>query len=352
MYACVGIALLAVLVVGILMWNSDHYGPALRGEVSQPKHSVMVQESVNVAAVLRYIEEGYNGRNEEVLRSAFAPGFVQHTPYIPDGAEGFIGFYREEFERYPDPHMRVHRVFVEGDFVVLHSHLLFDRSDFGDDFAEGFALIGMYRLDDDSRIAEYWGIAQPISPSVTSVNGNSLFDGAINKRAESIMTARERRNQYDPEQDPGGRDAARDLQKKMSKAHRDMNRQVVLEYGRLLFDEGDFDSPRLRELVADDLIQHNPIEPNGLDELIEFFKPIKQQFPDVAGNVKRTVADGDFVVTQVHYAPLGSDDYTRGPYSFDIYRVVDGQIVEHWDTVGDLSQVESRRVEGNTNPVF
>ncbi len=296
-------------------------------------------ETRNVAAVLNFVEQGYNEQDTKTLRSAFAPNFIQHTPYIPDGPEGFISFYRREFANFPNPYMDVKRMFAENDLVILQTHLLFDKRDIGNDYGTGYALVSMFRMDDEHRIAEYWGLTQQVNPYTSSINGNSLFDGAVNKRTKHVMAAKERGDSLH-------------AKKRINQRHRDKNKRVVLEYSRLFFDEGDYDNPKLRKIVAHDLIQHNLNEPNGLDGLIEIFRPLKKQFPDVIANVKQSVADGDFVITQVHYAPRDSKDYTSGPYAFDIYRLEKGVIVEHWDVVGDLSQIENTRIETNTNPIF
>ena len=229
--------------------------------------------------------------------------------------------------------MDVKRVFAEDNKVVVHTHLLFDKGEIGNDFATGYALVSMFELNDESKITNYWGLTQQVGPFVQSINVHSLFDGAMNKRTQLLRDDQ--------------------TEEKVRQKYRKKNTDVVREYTELFFNEDDYDNPRLRELVADDLIQHNPTEPNGLDGLIEIFKGLRAENPGVKAYIIRAVADGEFVVTQMYFGTT-EDGFTRGEgiYTFDIYRVVDGVIVEHWDVLQPVAVIESKRVDANTNNLF
>jgi predicted SnoaL-like aldol condensation-catalyzing enzyme len=47
-------------------------------------------------------------------------------------------------------------------------------------------------------------------------------------------------------------------------------------------------------------------------------------------DIKRVIADAEFAV--VHYHMIPPDD-ARGVAVIDVWRLVDGRIVEHWDVV-------------------
>ncbi|WP_174189566.1 nuclear transport factor 2 family protein [Nocardia barduliensis] len=84
----------------------------------------------------------------------------------------------------------------------------------------------------------------------------------------------------------------------------------------------------LRTLLHDDFLEHSPGNPSGKDAFIDFIA----QAP-VAGSaleLARVIADDDYVV--MHYRmvpPDGEPDLAV----VDIWRMVDGKIVEHWDVV-------------------
>jgi predicted SnoaL-like aldol condensation-catalyzing enzyme len=91
------------------------------------------------------------------------------------------------------------------------------------------------------------------------------------------------------------------------------------------------------KFYAPDIKQHNPNVGQGLAGFQEFFGkifksplPVKPEMDPKADNI---VVQGDLVVmTFKHATPEPSDpSKTYDSYSFDMYRVKDGKIVEHWD---------------------
>ncbi|MEJ3749809.1 nuclear transport factor 2 family protein [Actinomycetes bacterium KLBMP 9797] len=84
----------------------------------------------------------------------------------------------------------------------------------------------------------------------------------------------------------------------------------------------------LRTLLREDFIEHSPGNPSGRDAFIEFIATAP-----VAGaklDLKRVIADDEYVV--MHYHML-SPEHERGVAVVDIWRFVDGQIIEHWDVL-------------------
>jgi predicted SnoaL-like aldol condensation-catalyzing enzyme len=75
-------------------------------------------------------------------------------------------------------------------------------------------------------------------------------------------------------------------------------------------------------------IQHNPDTPDGTAAFVESTKKFIAQFPKVSVEIRRVIAEGDFVVTH-DLVKLGPDD--RGLAGIDIFRLENGKIVEHWD---------------------
>ena len=104
----------------------------------------------------------------------------------------------------------------------------------------------------------------------------------------------------------------------------------------------------ITEYMDEHHVQHNPNEPNGTKGLIDYFSANFWTQPgDMDAHIKRIVAEGDLVVTQAHWAPVGMEDnHWVGIATADIYRVVDGKVVEHWDVVQPIPEEGS--VNGNT----
>jgi predicted SnoaL-like aldol condensation-catalyzing enzyme len=117
-----------------------------------------------------------------------------------------------------------------------------------------------------------------------------------------------------------------------SKAER--NRQLAV-HGFAEFAAGNFDV--LHTLLHEDFVEHSPGNPSGKDAFIEFITnaPVAKARLDL----RRVIADDDHVV--MHYRMSTPDD-ERGIAVVDIWRMVDGQIVEHWDVlqpVPDAAQI-------------
>jgi predicted SnoaL-like aldol condensation-catalyzing enzyme len=84
----------------------------------------------------------------------------------------------------------------------------------------------------------------------------------------------------------------------------------------------------LRALLVEDFIEHSPGNPSGRDAFMAFIadSPVTTAHLDI----KRVIADDEYAVVHYRMVPAGSD---REIAVVDIWRLADGQIVEHWDVV-------------------
>jgi len=87
---------------------------------------------------------------------------------------------------------------------------------------------------------------------------------------------------------------------------------------------------QLRELFHDDIIQHNPFVPTGLDGMLALLPAIKQA--NIQYTNHRLIADGDFVV--MHNTLTNADAFGAPEIvTFNVYRIEDGKIAEHWPAI-------------------
>lgn len=96
----------------------------------------------------------------------------------------------------------------------------------------------------------------------------------------------------------------------------------------------DFDAAALPDHFAEDYIQHNPAVPTGLAPLQGFLPVLKDM--GLRADVHRMIVDGDLVATHATYhnaQAFGADTMV----AFDIFRVEDGKIAEHWDNLAPIA---------------
>jgi predicted SnoaL-like aldol condensation-catalyzing enzyme len=88
--------------------------------------------------------------------------------------------------------------------------------------------------------------------------------------------------------------------------------------------------------------QHNPHAPDGKDAFVQFFTEFYKTKKDTSVEIKRMIAEGDYVVVHVH-SKLNKQDI--GSAVMDIFRLENGKLVEHWDV---MQQVPKNAANKNT----
>lgn len=81
--------------------------------------------------------------------------------------------------------------------------------------------------------------------------------------------------------------------------------------------------------------QHNRNVPDGMEGIAEYVGNFAKQFPEFTYDVKRIIADGDYVVFHSHATIKKKDrgNDQKGMNITDTWRLEDGKIVEHWDSI-------------------
>ena len=90
--------------------------------------------------------------------------------------------------------------------------------------------------------------------------------------------------------------------------------------------------------------QHNPQAADGPEGLKGFIGYLKSSTPNFKFEIKRVLADGDFVILHVHGIP---EPGARGLAIVDIFRVDGERIVEHWDVIQEIPEKAA-----NSNGMF
>jgi predicted SnoaL-like aldol condensation-catalyzing enzyme len=121
----------------------------------------------------------------------------------------------------------------------------------------------------------------------------------------------------------------------MSKAAIERTLKVIYER---IFNGGEADL--LPTIVSGPYIQHNPLFPNGTEQLVGYIRQAKS----IPCEIKRVAVEGDLAFVHVRYLNWAGKE-TAG---VDIFRFdADGKIVEHWDVLQPVPETAN-----NPNTMF
>ncbi len=115
------------------------------------------------------------------------------------------------------------------------------------------------------------------------------------------------------------------------------NVRTMGEFVQLLMNDHDFDAVRER-FSTGTYVQHNRAIPDGVEGLVDYVGRLVGRFPDYSYDVRQIVAAGDRVIFHSH-ATLKAEhrgDESKGFNIFDMWRLEDGNIADHWDSLQAL----------------
>ena len=207
--------------------------------------------------------------------------YIQHNPQTREGSVGLA----ELFERLSktSPGVNIVRIFEDGDYIFAHTEYDFSTSNIG---------FEIFRFE-DNRAVEHWDNIQ--LRKGPNASGHSMVDGAT-EVADHGMT--------------------------------ESNRMVVQSFVEDVLLQGRID--KFGEYINEKhYTEHNPNFGDDLTGLLsslsryatDHFKPLSYD------KCHRLLAEGNFVlsVCEGYYDKIHASFY-------DLYRMEDGKIVEHWDT--------------------
>ncbi len=108
------------------------------------------------------------------------------------------------------------------------------------------------------------------------------------------------------------------------------NKRNVIEFYDLIINKKDFEAAR--KFMGNRYKQHNPLVADGPEGLRDFIDYLKTNFPDAHSDIKKVIAEGDYVVLHVH----SRRDATLQRAIIEIFRLEDGKIDEHWDVIQQI----------------
>lgn len=125
------------------------------------------------------------------------------------------------------------------------------------------------------------------------------------------------------------------------------NKRVVYDMYREVLQAGRVD--RIPLYFGDVYFQHNPNVPFGVEALAKFVKgsrPVREVQPTITLPLVAMVAEGDFVMVNFVRPETDADGKPYTTTWFDLYRLQDGKIIEHWDPA--LKSAAALKFDPNT----
>ena len=112
------------------------------------------------------------------------------------------------------------------------------------------------------------------------------------------------------------------------------NVELIADFVQKLMNDHEFDSV-IENYANSSYTQHNRNIPDGIEGLVSVLRSFTKQFPDYSYEVKQILADGDHVVFHSHATMRKGDrgNDKKGMNITDNWRIREGQIVEHWDSI-------------------
>ena len=106
----------------------------------------------------------------------------------------------------------------------------------------------------------------------------------------------------------------------------------------------DHNADAVDDFVSVDYVNHNAVVEDGREANRLFWADFFAAFPDMTGTMEDLVVSGDrvvgrFIYRGTHLGPLYGIPATGNPVemrSIDIWRVENGEFVEHWDELNML----------------
>ena len=120
------------------------------------------------------------------------------------------------------------------------------------------------------------------------------------------------------------------------------NKQTVLQFYEAVINKKDYAAAS--QYLGTHYIQHNPTAADGKEGLKTFIQFLRDNYPNAHSDIKKFFVDGNYVILHVHSI---REPGTRGRAIFDLFRLENGKIVEHWDTVQDIPEKSA-----NSNGMF
>jgi predicted SnoaL-like aldol condensation-catalyzing enzyme len=255
-------------------------------EVNQSNTSQMTNKEI-VSTFLGAVMK----QDTATMRQVANADYIQHNPFVPTGLESFIGLLPvlKDYGTYAENV----RMFQDGDYVFMHN-IWKNAKPFGADEMVAFDII---RVDENGKVAEHWDAMTVLVKETAS--GRTQTDGPT---------------------------TVEDLDK--TEANKALAVSLIEDVlmGKNPSKIGDY-------ISSEAYHQHNPQIKDGLTgilEAVEYLTSQNNMFKYT--KIHKVLGEGNFVLT------VSEGEWNGGKKHafYDLFRMKDGKIVEHWDVIQEI----------------
>jgi predicted SnoaL-like aldol condensation-catalyzing enzyme len=120
----------------------------------------------NKESAISFYRMAYEGNPKEAVERFVGTEYIQHNPAVANGTAGFIDYFDQMQQEYPDKSIEFVRVIAEDDLVALHTHQTWPGND-------QYVTMDFFRFDENGKIVEHWDSIQQIPKE--SANPNTMY---------------------------------------------------------------------------------------------------------------------------------------------------------------------------------
>jgi predicted SnoaL-like aldol condensation-catalyzing enzyme len=243
----------------------------------------------------------FRKKDPTVVDRYFAESFIQHDPNLADGLAGMRPF-AADIASSPAADITIYRTLVDRDFVLFHS-----RYEGVERYGGPTIAFDLFRFE-EGKIVEHWGGQESAAPP--NLSGRTQVDGPTEV---------------------------------LDREKTEANRTLVRTYRETVMVSLRFD--RIEDFIEDaHYAQHASKIGDGIVQLRDRIASVAKEGGQLHLTPRRFLAEGNFVLV------LSEGDLPSGPTAlYDLFRVENGKIVEHWDV---LTPIPPRHQWKNQNGPF
>lgn len=290
----------AILLIGVISacGTAEQNGSSAIKNENEIKEEIIMKEVNLKENALEGLHAFVKDYDVEKAKTYFKEDYIQHNPGAPQGLSASLQMI--PLLKQANTTVQTHRIFQDGDIIVMHN-TLHNAAPLGGD---AFVVFDVYRME-EGMVAEHW---DAITPLVESTYGNTQVDGST-----KII---------DLDKTEANKKVASDLVNKVF-----INQNISL----------------LSEYFHEDYIEHNPMSPGGIKGLMEGL----QKYAEMGVVLKleklhKVLGEGNFVLAMIEASMNGQPTII-----YDLYRMEAGKVAEHWDVIQPIPAEKA-----NSNGVF